>query len=72
MTTQNELAAVRKSNLEKQRSMLEMRHNIEVEKRRLLEEHSGEKRNWEKTKRVMLEKIEAVLFVKPLYHCIFC
>ena len=59
-TNEKKLAAVQKSNIEKQRSLMEMRRSFEKEKKKLIKDYKGEKRNWEKAKQVMVEKIEAV------------
>lgn len=55
---EKDLALVKKSNTDFQKSTQEIQRKFEAEKQNIIKTHEGEKRNWEKTRQVMLDKID--------------
>ena len=69
---EKELAKVEKTNIDILKAKQELKHRFEFEKQSLQENHEGDKRNWEKTRLVMLDKIEKVCIVKPSFVRCVC
>ena len=61
------LAIFHKSNTDFQKTTQEIQKRYEIEKQNIIRNHEGEKRNWEKARQVMLEKIESVILYTVLF-----
>ena len=57
---EKDIALIKKSNADFQKSTQEIQRKYEAEKQNIVNIHEGEKRNWEKTRQVMLDKIDMV------------